>query len=176
MLPLLPSFRDSSVSSSDSCFPSSTADKISVNGYGRFLETFSNTVTNAKFSNEAVPLLYIFLFNHHKLVSSIIVFARHCWPLGLFIQWMATCVGAGQGEVQIFWVQELWKGPILKEYYQNKKWQKVLDKELLFSCWCKFHTFYLTLVIYWPDLSWLRDTLQCRCMGPVPRVNLGLFR
>ena len=25
------------------------------------------------------------MVNHHKLVSSTIVFARHCWPLGLFI-------------------------------------------------------------------------------------------
>ncbi len=30
-------------------------------------------------------LLYTFMLNHHKLLWSIIVFARHCWPLGLFI-------------------------------------------------------------------------------------------
>ena len=35
-------------------------------------------------SNKTVSLLYIFLLNHHKLLWSIIVLARHCWPLGLF--------------------------------------------------------------------------------------------
>ena len=34
---------------------------------------------------KAVPLQYAFLLNHGKLISSIIAFARHCWPLGLFI-------------------------------------------------------------------------------------------
>ena len=33
-------------------------------------------------------LLLVFVLNHHKLVSSIIAFARHCWPLGLFISGM----------------------------------------------------------------------------------------
>ncbi len=32
---------------------------------------------------------YAFLLNHYKLVSSIIVFARHCWPFGLFIFFIA---------------------------------------------------------------------------------------
>ncbi len=35
-------------------------------------------------------LLYTFLLNHHKVLWSIIVFARHCWPLGLFIVYCLT--------------------------------------------------------------------------------------
>ncbi len=40
--------------------------------------------------SKAVSLLYTFLLNHHKLLGSIIVFARHCWPLGLFISFATS--------------------------------------------------------------------------------------
>ena len=50
-------------------------DAACVSGWRRFLTCFIST------------LLYTVLWNHHNLLWSIIVFARHCWPFGLFIAW-----------------------------------------------------------------------------------------